>query len=121
MSDNTEMQAQDPDPNVPVLSESQIADGPIRTALVRRPRSGDTRADNLLSSGSVKTGEDLPPGQVRIENRQQIQRFRIAVDHNRFISFIFQSESCVNTGIIEFYSLADSIRAATKNHHLFIR
>ena len=80
MSDNTEMQTQGADPDEPVLSESQIANGPIRTALVRQPRSGDTRANNLLSSGSVKTGEDLPPGQEKVENRQQIQRFRIAVD-----------------------------------------
>ena len=45
-------------------------------------------------------------------------RFRIAVDHDRFISGIPQSEGGMDTAVIEFDSLSDAVRSAAENHDL---
>ncbi len=67
--------------------------------------------------------EDIFPGQrFEIETIGGVvigrNRFRVGVDHNRFDSQLAQGKGGVNTAIIEFNALADSIGAAAQNHHL---
>ena len=46
-------------------------------------------------------------------------RFRVRIDHDRFVTQFLHREGCMTTAVIEFDTLANSVGSATQNHDAF--